>query len=116
MSRVTSLVAVTDDSIDTAHPVPMANVYTYDQLIEQAKSGGGVASDGSMGTGADQVDADSLVGEPFVIVAAHINEGDYGDFVSLECRMPDGRLIVFNDGGKGVSKQFIEDDPAKEYG
>lgn len=107
MARTTSLVAITDDSVDSDLPVPMANVLTYEELVEQAAA---KASDGSVGTGAEQVDESELAGQPFVIVAIHINEGDYGDFGSFECRLPDQRLVVFNDGSTGVFKQFVTED------
>lgn len=107
MSRITSLVAVTEESVDTDLPVPMANVLTYEELVAQAA---GQASDGTVGTGAEQVEQADLVGNPFVIVAIHVNEGDYGDFCSFECRLPDQRLVVFNDGSTDISKQFMTDD------
>jgi hypothetical protein len=84
----------------------------FDQLLASAQSVTAL----DLPVGAELVEPDVLVKVGFIITAIHLNEGDFGDFLSIECMMrPDvpgtvGRIVVFNDGSTGVFRQLTETD------
>jgi hypothetical protein len=51
---------------------------------------------------------DKLVGVPFIILRVHINQGNFGFFVSLTCVTKDNKTIVINDGSSGIASQMAE--------
>jgi hypothetical protein len=55
----------------------------------------------------DLVDKETLLGKELVVIDAQIREnGDYGPYASITCKLRDGSLVVFNDGSTGCYKQI----------
>jgi hypothetical protein len=58
------------------------------------------------------VDKSELIGEPFIIADIRFNntkaDGRGRNYVSVMCFLPNGRKIVFNDGGTGVKQQLTD--------
>jgi hypothetical protein len=84
----------------------------FDQLLASASSITAL----DLPVGGELVEPDVLVKVPFVITAIHLNEGDFGDYVTVECMLrPEipnqpGRMVLFNDGSTGVFRQLTEAD------
>lgn len=87
-----------------ARDLAMAGQLTFDSLVAM----GVVEPENFSPDIINKDDKESLIGVPFVVVNVKFNEGDNGDFVSVEGITLDNRHIVINDGGTGIAGQAVE--------
>jgi hypothetical protein len=83
----------------------------FSEISKQLFDAGDIVSAAEYGTGFEVLDKDAkgqLVGVPFIILDWVINEGDFGEFVSLRLVTQDNRKLIVNDGSTGIAKQVRE--------
>lgn len=86
-------------------------IHTFEQAHAYAESMGG-ADDWDAISDAWPVLGDdgkrALVGQPFVIVGIAVRDGDYGEYVSLNCVTPEDKRFILNDGSSGIARQITD--------
>lgn len=53
------------------------------------------------------VDQATLVGVPFLVLSARMNQGKFGDFLTFHAITKDGRKVIVNDGSTGLKRQAL---------
>jgi hypothetical protein len=83
----------------------------FSEISKQLYEAGDIVSAAEYGTGFEVLDKDAkgqLVGVPFIVLDWTLNEGDFGEFVSLRLVTQDNRKLIVNDGSTGIAKQIRE--------
>ena len=98
-NNVTTNVRLSDEAL--------AGITSYEDAVRAINEAGGkIESAADYGNGFAVVEKETLIGIPLLLIEWRFNEGDNGDFVSVEALTKNGEKVVFNDGSTGLRDQL----------
>lgn len=116
----TELVETSTEVVEVPAETSLTTVMDFDALVQASTNI--AAHIGSGWTVVPTKEQHKLVGVPFVIVDIKRRDGDYGEYLSLQCRLRNALIIdstetdrvVINDGSTGIMQQLLSMEVAPQ--